>query len=68
MADLADPKFHGFDIIQTAYKHVGDHAIRTDILVPQTPYSGKRPTIVRFHGGGLVRFHLKVVYRQYLQS
>lgn len=55
MADLTDPKFHGFDIIQTSYKHAGEHAIRTDILVPQTPYSGKRPTIVRFHGGGLVQ-------------
>ncbi|OJJ06030.1 hypothetical protein ASPVEDRAFT_199612 [Aspergillus versicolor CBS 583.65] len=54
MADLADPKYHGFDIIHTSYKHVGDHSIRTDILVPQTPHSGKRPTIVRFHGGGLI--------------
>ncbi|KAL4926182.1 uncharacterized protein BDV17DRAFT_270205 [Aspergillus undulatus] len=48
------PKFTGFDIIQAPFKQVGDHAIRTDILVPQTPYTGKRPTILRFHGGGLL--------------
>ncbi|KAL5044849.1 hypothetical protein BDW71DRAFT_215473 [Aspergillus fruticulosus] len=52
MADLT--KIQGFDLIQETYKYVGDHAIRADILVPQTTYDGKRPTIARFHGGGLV--------------
>ncbi|KAL3443428.1 Alpha/Beta hydrolase protein [Aspergillus insuetus] len=47
-------KIQGFDVIQTKYKHVGDHGIRADILVPKTSFSGKRPTILRFHGGGLV--------------
>ncbi|KAL4978839.1 Alpha/Beta hydrolase protein [Aspergillus desertorum] len=52
--DPAHPKFKGFDLIQATYKSVGDHAIRVDVLVPQTPARGQRPTIVRFHGGGLV--------------
>jgi cephalosporin-C deacetylase-like acetyl esterase len=47
-------KIQGFDVIQAKYKHVGDHGIRADILVPKTSFSGKRPTILRFHGGGLV--------------
>ncbi|KAL6232827.1 hypothetical protein BDW75DRAFT_216715 [Aspergillus navahoensis] len=51
MANLT--KIQGFDLIQETYKYVGDHAIRADILVPQTTYDGKRPTIARFHGGGL---------------
>lgn len=46
--------FTGFDLIQPNYKHFGDHGIRADILVPQSPHTGKRPVIVRFHGGGLV--------------
>ncbi|KAL4910526.1 hypothetical protein BDW74DRAFT_184425 [Aspergillus multicolor] len=52
MTDLT--KIQGFDLIQETYKYVGDHGIRADILVPQTDYVGKRPTIARFHGGGLV--------------
>ncbi|KAL4940567.1 hypothetical protein BDV06DRAFT_18297 [Aspergillus oleicola] len=48
------PKYAGFDIIPTTFKQVGEHAIRTDILVPQKPHPGKRPVIVRFHGGGLL--------------
>jgi cephalosporin-C deacetylase-like acetyl esterase len=52
MADLT--KIQGFDLLQETYKYVGDHAIRADILVPQTNYTGKRPAVVRFHGGGLV--------------
>ncbi|KAL4972263.1 Alpha/Beta hydrolase protein [Aspergillus desertorum] len=47
-------KIQGFDLIQESYKYVGDHAIRADILVPQTTYDGKRATIAHFHGGGLV--------------
>lgn len=43
-----------FNVIQTKYKHVGDHRIRADFFVPQTAPTGKRPVIVRFHGGGFV--------------
>ncbi|KAL4752215.1 hypothetical protein BDW72DRAFT_192161 [Aspergillus terricola var. indicus] len=50
----AHPRFQGFDLIQATYKHVGDHAIRVDVLIPQALETGKRPAIVRFHGGGLV--------------
>lgn len=57
----SDPKIAGFNLIQTSYKQVGNHAIRADLLVPQTA-SGKRPVIVRFHGGGLVRINRS--YRQ----
>ncbi|KAF7714867.1 Alpha/beta hydrolase fold-3 domain-containing protein [Penicillium ucsense] len=49
-----DPKLDGFEIIQANYKHIGDHAIRTDILIPRTEHSGPRPLIVRVHGGGLM--------------
>ncbi|KAL3429638.1 Alpha/Beta hydrolase protein [Aspergillus tetrazonus] len=52
--DPVHPRFQGFDLIQATYKHVGDHAVRVDVLVPQALETGKRPTIVRFHGGGLV--------------
>lgn len=48
-------KFDNFDIIQAKYKHVRGHGIRVDFLVPQASFPGKRPVIVRFHGGGLVR-------------
>ncbi|KAJ0418741.1 Alpha/Beta hydrolase protein [Aspergillus carlsbadensis] len=47
-------KIADFDLIQTTYKHIGAHGIRADILVPKTSFSGKRPTILRFHGGDLV--------------
>lgn len=52
------PKLAGFDAIETTYKKVDDHAIRTDLFVPQTAASGKRPVIIRIHGGGLVRPHI----------
>lgn len=54
MAIPSDPKLNGFDLIQTNYKSIGDHGLRTDILIPQTEYDGARPLIVRVHGGGLV--------------
>lgn len=50
-----DGKLDNFDIVQTEYKHVRNHGIHVDSLVPQTLFPGKRPVIVRFHGGGLVR-------------
>ena len=55
MGILSDPKLDGFDVVQTTFKKVEDHHIRTDILIPKTPYQGgKRPIIVRFHGGAFV--------------
>jgi cephalosporin-C deacetylase-like acetyl esterase len=51
----SNPKYQGFDLTQATYKKVGYHEIETTILVPQTPYTGKRPTIIRIHGGGLAR-------------
>lgn len=50
-------RFANFNVIQANYKTVGDHNIRADFLVPKSlteKGSGKRPVIVRFHGGGLV--------------
>ncbi|KJK80744.1 hypothetical protein H634G_03893 [Metarhizium anisopliae BRIP 53293] len=47
-------KLQGLKVLQTPYKTIAHHEIRTDVLVPETPLSGKRPVIVRFHGGGLV--------------
>jgi acetyl esterase/lipase len=61
--DPAHPRFQGFDLIQATYKHVGDHAVRVDVLVPQTLETGKRPTIVRFHGGGLVHTLVRSYYQ-----
>lgn len=56
----ADPKLDGFDILQASYKTVESHEIRVDVLIPRTAHIGKRPTIVRFHGGGLVSFYWQV--------
>ncbi|KAJ5233005.1 hypothetical protein N7468_005961 [Penicillium chermesinum] len=53
-----DPKFEGFELLQTPYKTVQGHDIRVDVLVPRTSVTGKRPIIVRFHGGGLVTITL----------
>ncbi|RHZ52471.1 hypothetical protein CDV55_100351 [Aspergillus turcosus] len=47
-------KLAGFNLIQTHYKQIGDHAIRADFIIPQSTFIGKRPVIVRFHGGGLI--------------
>ncbi|KFG81125.1 hypothetical protein MANI_014530 [Metarhizium anisopliae] len=47
-------KLQGLKVLQTPYKTIAHHEIRTDVLVPETPLSGKRPVIVRFHGGGLI--------------
>lgn len=48
-------KLSPFHLIQTDYKKVSEHGIRSDILVPKDSFTGKRPVILRFHGGGLVR-------------
>ncbi|KAJ5369493.1 hypothetical protein N7509_014105 [Penicillium cosmopolitanum] len=51
---MTDPKIANFDLIQTPYKKVGTHEIRTDILIPKTAPTSPRPIILRYHGGGLV--------------
>lgn len=58
---MTNEKLSGFDLIQTDFKKVQDHGIRADFLVPQTPFHGKRPVIVRFHGGGLVRPYYYII-------
>ncbi|GKZ20244.1 hypothetical protein AbraIFM66951_001424 [Aspergillus brasiliensis] len=51
---LAQKRLAGFDLVQTNYKTVGDHKIRADFIIPQSNYTGKRPVILRFHGGGFL--------------
>lgn len=51
---LAQKRLAGFDLVQTNYKTVGDHNIRADLIIPQSNYTGKRPVIIHFHGGGFV--------------
>ncbi|KAK7546453.1 Alpha/Beta hydrolase protein [Phyllosticta citricarpa] len=47
--------FADFHIHHVAYKTVDGHQpIETSILVPKNAAPGPRPTIVRWHGGGLV--------------
>ncbi|KAE8335721.1 hypothetical protein BDV24DRAFT_179091 [Aspergillus arachidicola] len=43
-----------FDLVQSHYKKVGDHEIRADFIIPHAECTGKRPLIVRFHGGCLI--------------
>ncbi|MCJ1385198.1 hypothetical protein MMC17_008319 [Xylographa soralifera] len=47
-------KFDPFVIHTTSYKTVNDHPIGVDILIPKAIKAGKRPLVVRFHGGFLV--------------
>ncbi|PWY96527.1 alpha/beta-hydrolase [Aspergillus sclerotioniger CBS 115572] len=51
---LAESRLAGFDLVQANYKTIGDHGIRADFLIPQSNYTGKRPIIIRFHGGGFI--------------
>lgn len=56
------PKFSSVSILQTEYKKVHDHGIRADFLIPKSiATEGKRPVIVQFHGGSLVRH--KIIFR-----
>lgn len=59
-------KLEGFDLTQTDYKQIGEHGIRADILVPRTLHTGKRPVLIRLHGGGLVRYLMEIQF--YLQQ
>jgi hypothetical protein len=47
-------KLAGVNLLQTHYKQLGDHAICTDFIIPQSIFTGKRLVIVHFHSGGLV--------------
>jgi cephalosporin-C deacetylase-like acetyl esterase len=47
-------KLAGFNLLQTHYKQLRDHAIRANFIIPQSTFTGKRPVIVHFHSGGLV--------------
>ncbi|RAL06088.1 uncharacterized protein BO80DRAFT_370477 [Aspergillus ibericus CBS 121593] len=51
---LVENRLAGFDLVQANYKTIGDHGIRADFLIPQSNYTGKRPIIIRFHGGGFI--------------
>jgi hypothetical protein len=46
--------FPGFTVLTTPYKLVNGHEILAGILIPDGLPSGKRPVIVRMHGGFLV--------------
>ncbi|KAJ5101270.1 hypothetical protein NUU61_003492, partial [Penicillium alfredii] len=48
--------FNNFNVIQSVYKNVDQHGIRSNILTPiSLPTSGQRPVIARVYGGGLFR-------------
>jgi len=46
-------RFANFIITDCTYKTVNDHAIKCTVLTPKTAAAGKRPVIVRWHGGFL---------------
>jgi cephalosporin-C deacetylase-like acetyl esterase len=48
-------KFSPFWILQTDYKKIGNHGIQANFLIPKKSYTGKRPVMINFHGGCLVR-------------
>lgn len=51
---MSPAKFDPFHIHTTSYKTVNGHPIGVDVLIPKELKSGKRPLLVRFHGGYLV--------------
>lgn len=62
-SETVDSKLALFDIVQSNYKIVHDHGIRADFLIPKTPFEGKRPVIISFHGGGFVSIPLSYFFR-----
>lgn len=42
-----------FTDFTAVYKRINEHAITIDILIPKELRPGKRPLLVRLHGGGL---------------
>lgn len=52
-------RFSAFNISTHAYKVVEEHPILVDVSIPKSLAGGhktKAPTLVRVHGGGLVRY------------
>ena len=45
-----------FNVFSTSYKVINGHAIGVDVQLPLNLKPGKHPLLVRFHGGGLVRY------------
>lgn len=43
--------FSSFNIYDETYKYVDGVPIQASILIPKTPSDGKRPLLVRLHGG-----------------
>lgn len=52
----AEESFPGFKVTTVPYKEVHGNEILIGVMVPEKLAAGKRPIIVRFHGGFLVRF------------
>lgn len=48
-------RFDTFNLYTTSYKRIGDHEIEVNVLVPKGIKPGKRPVMIKWHGGGLVR-------------
>ena len=63
MAPLDDTtpetRFDSFNMYRTSYKVINNHPIDVGILVPKTFNPGRHPILVKFHGGGLVRYVFK---------
>jgi acetyl esterase/lipase len=49
-----DAKFANFWILPKDYKTADNHGLQANFLNPKKRFSGKRPVIINFHGGGLV--------------
>lgn len=47
-------KFADFDQSDVVYKTVNGHEIATSIFVPKETQPGKRPVLLRWHGGALI--------------
>jgi hypothetical protein len=50
----AATRFDTFDLYTTSYKKIGDDEIEVNVLVPKDITPGKRPVMIKWHGGGLV--------------
>ena len=53
--DAAAERLKNFEVYSPVYKTVKNISLTVDIIVPKKDFAGKRPIIVRFHGGYLVR-------------
>lgn len=62
MAPLDDTtaanRFDTFNVYRAPFKKIGDHEIEAGIIIPKDLKPGKKPVIVKFHGGCLVNPHL----------